>query len=410
MELTVDMSSSRNRRRSSAMDALVSSATPAPAVPGYRIDRLIGEGGFGQVWRGLREDRGLVAIKILHLELIRSRDALTRFERELVAIERLDHRHVVHAFDHGTLEDGRPFLVLEYIEGPSLRDVIHDRGSLPPLEMLAILEPLCDALAAAHGYGLVHRDVKASNVILGKDHLGPRPVLLDFGLVKLLDQEGPGLTSSRSMLGTPAAMAPEQIRGKPVDARTDVYALGLLAFHMLTGAPAFGASPGVVQSYLQIHGPQPRPSTKIDIDPAIDEPIVRALAAEPEQRFASPTLLFEALRAVIRPVATDELQPVVALYVEGGPAELAQAAAIAASAGMVIAMTTPDSLTAVAPALELATIRQRLDDLASAGARIAVGPTQATISGTVVDGPALDVEGWAPYPLAVGVWVSASLS
>src|SRR5204863_4828843 len=112
----------------------------------------------------------------------------------------------------------------------------------------------------AHELDLVHSDVKASNVILGHDTKSPRPVLLDFGLVKLLDADGPGLTSSRSMLGTPAAMAPEQMKGQPVTARTDVYALGLLAFHMLTGAPAFGGGPGVVQTYLQIHGARPRPS------------------------------------------------------------------------------------------------------------------------------------------------------
>src|SRR5262249_58837485 len=106
----------------------------------------------------------------------------------------------------------------------------------------------------------VHRDVKASNVILGHDERGLRPVLLDFGLVKLVDEVGPGLTSSRSMLGTPAAMAPEQMRGQPVDPRTDIYALGLLAYHMLTGQPAFGGAPGVVQSYLQLHAPRPRPS------------------------------------------------------------------------------------------------------------------------------------------------------
>src|SRR3981081_3480623 len=126
------------------MEAFVSSA-PAPHVAGYRVERLIGEGGFGQVWRGTRDDGSLVAIKILHLELIRSNDALTRFERELEAIERLNHRNVVRAFDHGALDDGRPYLVLEYIEGPSLRDAIHERGSLSPQEMLAILEPICDA-------------------------------------------------------------------------------------------------------------------------------------------------------------------------------------------------------------------------------------------------------------------------
>ena len=182
----------------------------------------------------MREPEGdVVAIKILHLELVRSIDALTRFQRELDAIERLHHPNVVRALGHGSLDDGRPYLVLEYVEGPSLREVIHDRGPTPPSEMLTILEPLCDALTVAHAAGLVHRDVKASNVILAKQHGVLRPVLLDFGLVKLIDQVGPGLTSSRSMLGTPAAMAPEQMRGQPVDARTDVYAFGALAYHLV---------------------------------------------------------------------------------------------------------------------------------------------------------------------------------
>jgi serine/threonine-protein kinase len=314
----------------------------------------------------------------------------------------------VRALDHGTLSDGRPFLVLEYVEGPSLRDVIHERGSLPPTEMLAILEPLCEALGAAHAMGLVHRDVKASNVILGTDAAGPRPVLLDFGLVKLLDQDGPGLTSSRSMLGTPAAMAPEQMRGQPVDARTDVYALGLLAYHMLTGAPAFGA-PGVVQSYLQIHGPRPRPSSKVDIDPAIDEPIAKALAPDPNSRFPDTLSMLDALRAIISPQqdAGGE-QDVVALYVEGGPAELASAASIANTAGLVMALTAPDSLIAVAPKriVNVSSLATKLGEL---GAKVALGATTATITGSVVDGPALDVEGWAPYPLQNGLWIAPEL-
>jgi serine/threonine protein kinase len=392
------------------MEAFVSSSTPTPQVAGYRIERLIGEGGFGQVWRGTREDGSLVAIKILHLELIRSNDALTRFERELEAIERLNHRNVVRAFDHGALDDGRPYLVLEYIEGPSLRDVIHERGSLAPQEMLAIFEPLCDALATAHAVGLVHRDVKASNVIIGHDSLGARPVLLDFGLVKLTDQQGPGLTSSRSMLGTPAAMAPEQMRGQPVDARTDVYAMGLLAYHMLTGAPAFGGAPGVVQSYLQVHGPRPRPSAKVDIDPAIDEPIVRALAPDPALRFTSPRDLFEALRAIIMPASTGGEQDVIALYVEGGPADLAVASITATQLGMTIALSAPDSLIAVAyrSAVDVSALRNKLAELATT-AKIALGTSQATICGSVVDGPALDVEAWSPYPLDVGLWVAEDL-
>lgn len=401
------MSDSRNRKPKTTGGITAMMSTAPPEIAGYRIERLIGEGGFGQVWRATR-DGTLVAIKVLHLELIRSHDAIVRFERELAATERLNHSHVVRALDHGTLSDGRPFLVLEYVDGPSLRDVIHERGSLPPAEMLAILEPLCEALGAAHTLGLVHRDVKASNVILGTDANGLRPVLLDFGLVKLLDQDGPGLTSSRSMLGTPAAMAPEQMRGQPVDARTDVYALGLLAYHMLTGAPAFGA-PGVVQSYLQIHGPRPRPSSKVDIDPAIDEPIAKALAPDPNNRFADTMSMLDALRAIIRPQqdAGGE-QDVVALYVEGGPAELASAASIANTAGLVMALTAPDSLIAVAPkrAVNVSSLATRLGEL---GAKVALGATTATITGSVVDGPALDVEGWAPYPLPSGIWIAPEL-
>jgi serine/threonine-protein kinase len=399
------MSDSRNRKPRTSGGIAAMMSTAPPEIAGYRIERLIGEGGFGQVWRATR-DGTLVAIKVLHLELIRSHDAIVRFERELAATERLNHPNVVRALDHGTLPDGRPFLVLEYVEGPSLRDVIHERGSLPPTEMLALLEPLCEALGAAHAMGLVHRDVKASNVILGTDAAGSRPVLPDFGLVKLLDQDGPGLTSSRSMLGTPAAMAPEQMRGQPVDARTDVYALGLLAYHMLTGAPAFGA-PGVVQSYLQIHGPRPRPSSKVDIDPAIDEPIAKALAPDPNNRFPDTMTMLDALRAIIRPQQGGE-QDVVALYVEGGPAELASAASIANTAGLVMALTAPDSLIAVAPKrfVNVSSLAAKLGEL---GAKVALGATTATITGSVVDGPALDVEGWAPYPLDNGIWIAPEL-
>jgi serine/threonine-protein kinase len=385
---------------------------PQLQIPGFRLERLVGEGGFGQVWlahrNGATPGSERVAIKVLHLELVRSIDALTRFQRELDAIQRLQHPNVVRALDHGTLSDGRPFLVLEYIEGPSLRDVIHERGTLPPVEMIEILEPLCYVLDEAHAQGLVHRDVKASNVILAHDNGRLRPVLLDFGLVKLLDEVGPGLTSSRSMLGTPAAMAPEQMRGQSVDARTDVYALGLLAYHMLTGQPAFGGGPGVVQTYLQIHGARPRPSAKVDIDPAIDEPIARALAPEPDARFQSAREMIEALRAVIRPEVGDEID-VIAAYVEGVPAVVEAAKAVMANAGMVIALAAPDSVLAVAPRdrVDVGKLRSELSNVGDLHG--ALGTTRATIHGQIVDGPALDVESWAPYPLASGLWVARAL-
>ncbi|HEU4727300.1 MAG TPA: serine/threonine-protein kinase [Kofleriaceae bacterium] len=400
-------------------------------IPGYHLECLIGEGGFGQVWRARpvdAPDAPSVAIKVLHLELVRSVDALTRFQRELDAIERLQHPNVVRGLGHGTLENGRPYLILEYVEGPSLREVVHERGPLPPAEMLAILEPLCDALNTAHDAGLVHRDVKASNVILARSPApgdaagaagaagaaaGPtgvvRPVLLDFGLVKLVDQVGPGLTSSKSMLGTPAAMAPEQMRGQAVDARTDIYALGLLAFHMLTGQPAFGGAPGVVQSYLVVHGPRPRPSSKVDIDPAIDEPVARALAPEPAARFPNARSFGEALRAVIHGAVGDEIE-VTTLYVEGDETDVLAAIDIARTAGLTVALTAPDSMLAVVPRgrIDVAALRSQVSSF-SGPTHVAIGVSRATITGQLVDGPALDVEGWAPYPLPTGLWVADGL-
>jgi serine/threonine-protein kinase len=208
------------------------------------------------------------------------------------------------------------------------------------------------------------------------------------------------------MLGTPAAMAPEQMRGQKVDARTDVYALGLLAFHMLTGQPAFGGAPGVVQSYLQIHGARPRPSSKADIDPAIDEPIGKALAPDPKDRFPTTAAFLEALRSVINPGDTSEVE-VVALYAEGK--KLIELAAIAVAAGMTIAVAAPDSLLAVAKraGIDVGALRTQVAPFDQA--RIAIGISKALFAGSAVDGEALDVESWAPYPLPVGVWVADAL-
>jgi serine/threonine protein kinase len=405
-----------------------------PSIDGYVLESLIGEGGFGQVWRAFRlVDRTRVAIKVLHFELVSSNDAMTRFKRELAAIEHLDHPNVVRAFAHGSLADGRPYVILEYLDGPSLRDMIRERGTFAPAELLPIMRPLCEALAYAHAAGLIHRDIKASNVVVVQHGEAPRPVLLDFGLVKLLDDAGPGLTSSRTMLGTPTAMAPEQMRGESVDARTDVYALGLLAYHMLTGVPAFGAQGGAIKSYMQLHGPRPRPSSKVDIDPAIDAPIIRALAAAPEDRYASTSEFFDALKhaiegtsrsssrritpvSIVAPAVTDAVAPgveeeVVVLCVEGTRDDLAQVRALLPAARMRIAVAAPDSLVALAPIHEanVQLLRRELPSL-SGTARIALGRSTASIDGDTFDGPALDTESWAPYPLNAGLWIDQTLA
>ena len=397
------MSSSRKRHPS--RQAVIA----PPAIPGYQTTSLIGEGGFGQVWKGTRESDGTpVAIKFLHLELVRSTDAMVRFARELDAIKQIRHRCVIKALDHGAV-DARPYIVLEYVEGTNLRDIISERRTLPPAEMLAILEPICEALAAAHAAGYVHRDVKPSNIIVAHDEHGIRPVLLDFGLVKLLDDSGVSLTSSKNMLGTPAAMAPEQLKGRKIDPRTDVYALGLLAYHMLTGMPAFGGVPGAIQIHLQEHGPRPRPSAKVDIDPAIDKPIADALAPDPDKRLGSASELVAALREAIHPSIGAE-RDVVTFYVEGSRDAIARAKEIAAGADLVVALEAPDSVLAVAvKPLDLEQLVARAKELFAFGASIAIGASRAIVGGGAVDGPALDVEGWAPYPLPNGLWVNGVL-
>lgn len=418
------------------MAGLTEQALSTPSVPGFQLDRLIGEGGFGQVWRAMRPDGSLVAIKVLHFELVSSNDAMTRFQREVAAVQRLQHPNVVRAFEHGALPDGRPYMVMEYLDGASLREAIRERGVFPPDEVIAIFGPLCEALTMAHAASLVHRDIKASNIVLLRgDNNEPRPVLLDFGLVKLIDDIGPGLTSSRTMLGTPTAMAPEQMRGEAVDARTDVYALGLLAFHMLTGQPAFTAGGGAIKSYLQLHGPRPRPSAKIDIDPAIDIPVMKALSATPAERYSSANELYEALKAavfassrrnsgvialppveverspettLVTPPAASSEVTVVVIYVEADRAVVTRVQTIARQLGMTIAISAPDSVLAVHARMGC-DVAQLIADLQGLSGKLAVGISRASIHDDEADGPALDVEGWAPYPLPDGLWVDPAL-
>jgi hypothetical protein len=178
---------------------------------------------------------------------------------------------------------------------------------------------------------------------------------------------------------------------------------------MLTGQPAFGGAPGVVQSYLQVHGPRPRPSAKVDIDPAIDEPVARALAPEPSARFSEARSFAEALRAVIHGAIGEEIT-VVAVYVEGDATDITAATELAASTGLTVALTAPDSMLAVISLdrADIAVLRSKVSQF-STKTRVAIGVSRATISGHLVDGPALDVEGWAPYPLPDGLWVADGL-
>lgn len=264
----------------------------------YLLDGVIAEGGFGVVYRAVHAASGApAAVKIMHAELISRADVVLRFQREVDAIGRMRHPNVVEILDVGRLDDGRPYYAMELLQGRSLEQHLYSRGRLPADEALTILEPLCSALAAVHAAGIVHRDVKPSNVILCEQGGGLRVVLLDFGIAKLLDTTDLSLTSSRHVVGTPAFMSPEQLLNRPVDMRTDVYALGALLYTMIAGSMPFSASAYPVLRHLHLHQAPPRPSLHAPVDPAFDDIVVRAMSKDPAGRQPDVTAFLEEVRA-----------------------------------------------------------------------------------------------------------------
>ncbi len=285
----------------------------------WMIHGTLGGGGFGTVYEvhhAQRDQRA--ALKLLHAQFVSSGEMLARFEREIDVLRRLKHPNIVTLVEAGVSGDGRPYLCMELLEGEELSTLLERGGPLAPLQALAVFEPLCEALAVAHELNIIHRDIKASNVMVAPG----RVVLLDFGIAKLSDTLAPELTASRQSLGTPSCMAPEQIHGSRVDARTDVYALGGLLFHMLTGRLPFQDSSATMTQYLHLHARRPSVSAIVPVSRRLDDVITRAMAIEPGDRFNDPRSLLAAARAAVResmiaPVPPREV-PCVAILVSVG--------------------------------------------------------------------------------------------
>ncbi|MDC0679499.1 serine/threonine-protein kinase [Sorangium atrum] len=270
-------------------------------VGDYILDRPLARGGFSFVYRATHAERGTAAaLKVLHAELASDLDAVVRFAREIEAIQRLNHPNVVAILDHGRLGSrGAPYYVMELLDGCSLDEHLRARGRLSATDVLALLEPLCSALDAAHRWGIVHRDIKASNVFLAEQGGRRRVVLLDFGVAKLLDAPGPALTSSRHIVGTPTCISPEQILGESIDSRADVYALGVLTYRMLVGEPPFVERSYPMLRQLHLYVDPPRPSTRARVHPALDEVILRAMSKDRRERPPTITAFLGELRATV---------------------------------------------------------------------------------------------------------------
>jgi serine/threonine-protein kinase len=276
----------------------------------YRVERLIGQGGMGSVWAGRHLTLGkLVAIKFIHPKLAGSQEALRRFDLEAKAAARIKSRHAVAVFDHGVTTHGQPYIVMEYLEGRSLEQLIRERGALALAETSSIVTQAARALAVAHGAKVVHRDLKPDNIFLADDHeageLGYTVKLVDFGIAKIVQDDaasGAAATQAGAVLGTPHYMSPEALTASaPVSSRSDVWSLGACAFAALCGRVPFEGD-AIGDVVLKVcAAPMPVP-TKVNphVPRGFDAWFAKACSRNPEARFGSVTEMAEALAELDR--------------------------------------------------------------------------------------------------------------
>ncbi|MBI1944433.1 MAG: serine/threonine protein kinase [Deltaproteobacteria bacterium] len=269
-----------------------------PAVIGrYRIDGELGRGAMGTVYLGhdTTIDRP-VAIKTIHRQLLTGSHGAEweqRFRREVRAAGRCVHPNIVTVFDYGEA-DGLPYIVMEHVDGSSLRELVRSRGALSPGNAAAIIEQVLLALGHAHEQGVVHRDVKPANVLLLADG---QVKVTDFGIARLESVDGKG--NERAAVGTPGYMAPEQFGSLDVDRRADLYSAGVVLFELLTGSRPFHGGGEQALREKVLHQPPPRPSTvRPSVPRELDPVLERALAKGPAHRFQSAEEFLEALLAL----------------------------------------------------------------------------------------------------------------
>lgn len=288
------------------IDAAVLQRTSDPLVGQtlagkYSIEKLIKRGGMGAVYLGkhVLMDK-TVAIKVLHPSLALDDDVVARFSREAKAASRISHPHAVSVTDFGESENGVVFLVMEYLDGKTLKEVIKEDGPMALDRVVEIVRQVAGALDLAHQQGVVHRDLKSDNIMLSQTNGGDWAKVLDFGIAKIQQAEGArdvDITAANLVIGTPQYMSPEQCsQSGPIDARSDIYSFGIIIYEMLAGrVPFTGESPTMIMM-KQVQDPPPSIlETRPEVGTGLAQVISKALAKQPADRFQTAGELSEAL-------------------------------------------------------------------------------------------------------------------
>lgn len=281
----------------------------------FRIIQRIGSGGMGAVYKAEQPEMNrYVAIKVLHPKYVSRPDLVARFRREARAMSHLSHPNTARVYLYGQLEDGACYIAMEYLEGKNLAQITRAEGRIKPGRAVNIMVQVCGALEEAHRQGIVHRDLKPENIFLtAQGGIANFPKVLDFGLAKVTQREmRPGsliLTQEGMVFGTPEFMSPEQARGQPLDARSDIYSLGCILYEMLTGKLPFDASQPMDYLAMQIRGtpiPLGKRAEDVTFPPGLEAVVMRTLEKDPDKRYPSASDFAMALKGCLAGEVEDE--------------------------------------------------------------------------------------------------------
>jgi len=274
----------------------------------FQIVQRIGSGGMGAVYKAEQPDMNrFVAIKILHPRYLSRSDLVSRFRREARAMSHLSHPNTARVFLYGQLEDGACYFVMEHLVGRNLAQTVRAEGPMEPARAIKIMAQVCGALDEAHRAGIIHRDLKPENIFLTEQGgIADFPKVLDFGLAKVTEKQmsrsSQILTREGMVFGTPEFMSPEQARGKTLDARSDIYSLGVIMYELLTGKLPFDAKQPIEYIQLHVHAtPMPLSQRSPDrtFPPGLEAVLMKALAKDPKDRWETAAQFAEALEGVL---------------------------------------------------------------------------------------------------------------